>query len=107
MTLRGLVVTLGVAVLAAPLTAAPPDYVKDVRPILAANCYSCHGLKMQKSGLRVDTVAALLKGGDDGPAVVAGKSAESSLIRVVTADDVATRMPQKKPPLSAAQVATL
>ena len=77
--------------------AAPVDYLRDVRPILSTSCYQCHGVKAQKGGLRVDTVAALTAGGDTGPAVVPGKSGESLLIRAVTGAEGVTKMPLKKP----------
>src|SRR5579862_7693265 len=58
-------------------------FEKKVRPILADNCYSCHGAKKQSGGLRLDTAAGL-KGGIDGVAVVvAGDPAKSRLIRSV------------------------
>ena len=41
--------------------------------LLAEKCYSCHGDKKQKGGLRLDSLEAILKGGESGPAVVAGK----------------------------------
>jgi mono/diheme cytochrome c family protein len=89
--------------------AAPPpvDYLKDVKPLLAKNCFQCHGAKVQKGGLRADTVTALLAGGGTGPAIVPGKSAESLLIAAVTGANSATRMPYKKPPLSAEEIAVL
>ncbi|MDB6004820.1 MAG: hypothetical protein JWR15_1807, partial [Prosthecobacter sp.] len=34
--------------------AAPVDFIREVRPILQKHCYSCHGEKKQKSGLRLD-----------------------------------------------------
>ncbi len=46
----------------------PFDYVRDVKPLLAKHCYACHGALKQKSGLRLDTVALMRKGGDSGPA---------------------------------------
>ena len=60
------------------------DYVRDVKPLLSRRCYACHGALKQKAGLRLDTAARMRKGGDGGPAVVAGKSAESLLIEAVT-----------------------
>src|SRR5262245_4887997 len=94
---------------AAPVAAAEPpvDYLRDVKPILAKNCYQCHGAKAHKGGLRVDTVTALKEGGDNGPAVVAGKSGESLLIRAVRGEEGVTRVPLKKPELPAEQVAKL
>jgi mono/diheme cytochrome c family protein len=99
---------LAALTLAAPLSAAPVDYVREVKPILAQHCYRCHGASQQKGGLRADTAAFLREGGDTGPAFVAGKSAESVVIQSVlgTHDDI-SRMPYKKPPLSDAQIAKL
>jgi mono/diheme cytochrome c family protein len=92
---------------AAPAAAAPPDYLKEVKPLLAKNCFQCHGLKAQKGGLRVDTLKAILAGGDSGPAVVPGKSGESPLIAAVSGAEGVTRMPLKKPPLPPPQIAIL
>jgi uncharacterized membrane protein/mono/diheme cytochrome c family protein len=52
-----------------------------VQPILQQNCVSCHGPQKAKAGLRMDSLAGLLKGGDSGPALRPGKSGESELIR--------------------------
>ena len=56
-------------------------FEQNVRPLLAQNCYSCHGDKKQKGGLRLDSIEAILKGGESGPAVVPGKPDESLLVR--------------------------
>ncbi len=45
-----------------------------IRPVLVERCYECHGETKQKGGLRLDSKAALLKGGDSGPIVVPGMS---------------------------------
>jgi hypothetical protein len=68
------------------------DYVKQIKPILAARCYGCHSALRKKSGLRVDTAAGLIAGGDAGPAVEPGKSADSYLIAMLTGES-GTRMP--------------
>src|SRR5687768_9658992 len=52
-----------------------------VRPLLAANCYECHGPDKQKGGLRLDSRAAIVRGGEIGPALVPGKPAESAIVR--------------------------
>ena len=44
-----------------------------IRPVLADACAKCHGAKRASGGLRVDTRAALLKGGDSGPAIIPGQ----------------------------------
>ena len=91
--------------LAAALSAAPVDYVREVKPILTQHCYRCHGASQQKSGMRADTAASLRTGGDSGPSLVAGKPDESLLLKTIlgTHDDI-SRMPYKKPPLSDAQI---
>src|SRR4051794_1921409 len=55
----------------------------EVRPILARHCAKCHGEKTRRGGLRLDSRAALLTGGDSGPAVVPGKPEESLLVEAV------------------------
>jgi hypothetical protein len=84
------------------------DFVKDVQPILEKTCYECHGPEKQKAGLRLDQKAAALKGGESGPLLLPGKSAESLLIQAVagTKDDLA-RMPKKRDPLTDEQIALL
>jgi hypothetical protein len=85
------------------------DYLRDIKPILAARCYSCHGALQQKGGLRLDTAAAVREGGDAGPAVAPGKSADSLLIRRVLGQGGQRRMPPQDDgePLSPSQVARL
>ena len=58
-------------------------FEKSIRPILVERCVSCHGPKVQKAGLRLDSRAAAIEGGTDGPAIVAGKPTESRLITAV------------------------
>ncbi|MGC1275087.1 MAG: DUF1549 domain-containing protein, partial [Planctomycetaceae bacterium] len=58
-------------------------FEKDVRPLLAAHCYECHGPKKQNGNLRLDHRSFLLKGGDSGPAISPGKPDESLLIEAV------------------------
>jgi hypothetical protein len=68
------------------------DYATQIKPILSSRCYACHSALRKKSGLRLDTAAALIEGGDAGPAIVPGKSAESYLIEMLTGA-TGTRMP--------------
>ncbi len=77
-----------------------------VRPLLAAECYECHGPDKAKSGLRLDHLDLMLKGGETGPAIVPGKPQESLLIEAVRRDDPDFAMPPKKE-LTEAQVAIL
>jgi mono/diheme cytochrome c family protein len=99
---------------AAPATPLPPttarkvDFKKDIQPILATSCYECHGSEKQKGALRMDTKAAAFAGGDSGPLLIPGKSAESLIIQAVTGTkpDLA-RMPKKREPLSDEQIGLL
>ena len=77
--------------------AAPPDehFEKKVRPVLVGKCIVCHGPEKQSGGLRVDSRAALLTGGERGAALVAGKPDESLLLRAL-AHDGDLKMPPKK-----------
>jgi mono/diheme cytochrome c family protein len=106
--------------------AAPPasqgadkvSFVKQVQPILEGKCVGCHGAQKAKSGYRMDTKAAALKGGEIAdskkrPAVVPGKSGDSLLIDFVTATaedkakDVHPMPPKQGDRLAADQVALL
>ena len=88
--------------------AAEVDFARDIGPLLAERCGSCHGAKRAESGLRLDSREALLKGGDHGAAIVPGKSAESALVLAVTGThpEVA-RMPKKGDRLTDAEVGRL
>src|SRR4051794_29187818 len=68
------------------------DYATQIKPILVARCYACHSALRKKSGLRLDTAAALLEGGDAGPAIQPGKANASYLIDMLTGAS-GTRMP--------------
>ncbi len=84
------------------------DFAKDIQPILENNCYECHGPKKQKGGLRLDQKATALQGGETGPLVVAGKSAESLIILALTGTkDGLAQMPKKRDPLPADQIGLL
>jgi mono/diheme cytochrome c family protein len=70
-----------------------------VRPVLVARCHECHGPDSDGEGnLRVDSLAALLKGGDLGPAVKPGDAAGSLLVRAVRHGDVVEMPPKTKLP---------
>jgi ankyrin repeat protein len=76
-----------------PAVPGKVDYEKDVRPLLAQNCYSCHGDAVQQSGLRLDLRQNALRGGDYGPVIIPGKSAESKLIKRLVDGDGGMQMP--------------
>ena len=84
--------------------ASETDYVKFVKPVLHERCLACHGALKQESGLRVDTVAFLKKGGDDGPVIIPGQAMNSPLVKRVSAHDESVRMPPEGIPLSKEQL---
>ncbi|MBX3420971.1 MAG: DUF1553 domain-containing protein [Pirellulaceae bacterium] len=78
-------------------------YVQHVKPILTARCYACHGALKQEAGLRLDTVAAMLSGGDSGPVVASERDATSLLLERITHVDRTQRMPPEGAALTAAE----
>jgi len=71
---------------------------KEIRPIFEASCFNCHGDEKQKADLRVDSLEAVLKGGEDGKVVIPGDSAKSLLIIAVSGLDPEHVMPPKRRP---------
>ena len=63
----------------------PPSFERDVRPILEANCVSCHGAEAPQQGLDLRTAPAILRGGSSGPAIAIGSSARSVLVERIVA----------------------
>ncbi|HEX8911142.1 MAG TPA: c-type cytochrome domain-containing protein, partial [Humisphaera sp.] len=59
----------------------PVDFEKEVLPVLNASCLACHNKTKPKAGLVLETPADIRKGGDSGPAAVAGKPEDSLLIK--------------------------
>lgn len=58
-------------------------YEKNIKAILEKTCFKCHGPEKQKGKLRVDSLEAILKGGEDGKVVEPGNSAKSVLVHNV------------------------
>jgi hypothetical protein len=85
--------------------AGPVLFESKIRPLLADNCFKCHGDAKQRGGLRLDSRATLLTGGDQGPAIVPGKPELSLLISAVNYDGDLKMPPTKK--LSKEQIAHL
>lgn len=92
----------------APLWAVEaPDFERDIAPILANHCLECHQPNKRSGELNLATLTALLKGGEQGPAVVAGKSSESLLIERIKSGEMPPPDAHETRPLTAAQSATL
>ena len=84
-------------------------YTDIVQPILESKCTQCHSASKSKGDLRMDQLALLVKGGENGPALIAGKGAESDMIkRCLLPENEDEHMPPKgKPQLTADQIALL
>jgi hypothetical protein len=59
-----------------------------IRPLLASNCFRCHGPKKHKANLRLDSRAGILRGGESGPAIVPGRPAQSLLVKAINYQDL-------------------
>src|SRR3989475_4971781 len=83
-------------------------YEKRIQPILAENCYKCHSHEADKikGSFVLDSREGLLKGGENGPAIVPGEPEKSLLIKAVRRIDEDLQMPPKKT-LPAEQIGTL
>ena len=94
-----------------PFSALPSprkiDFDRDIQPVFAAKCYSCHGPEKQKSGLRLDTPERAMAGGDTGKAIVPGKSSKSLLYRYIAGLDPEIKMPPKGERLSRDEIAAI
>src|SRR5205807_8514112 len=93
---RPLVITGALCAAAASHAAAQTptiNYERDVRPILSNRCFGCHGPAQQQSGLRLDLRQNALRGGDYGPVIVPGNSAESKLPLRLAGAEAGLQMP--------------
>ncbi|MFP6671012.1 MAG: c-type cytochrome domain-containing protein [Pirellulaceae bacterium] len=107
-----LVIVLTLIFLSAPAVAREPvSYARDVRPILAAACFRCHGADedAREGELRLDSqsLAHSLRGVS--AAIVPGSAAKSLLFQRITADDESVRMPPADEPrqLTAGEITLL
>ncbi|MEW4569364.1 DUF1553 domain-containing protein [Tautonia sp. JC769] len=105
-----MVLRLSAAAILAGLVVVPPqagadevDYLRDIKPVLTARCYSCHGALKQEAELRLDTVELMRVGSNAGPVIEPGDLEESYLLHVLTDDD-GLRMPPEGEPLTDEQV---
>jgi cytochrome c553 len=110
---NSLIITLGLRQAWAATPAAVPVnssggqfFETKIRPLLADQCYACHGPKEQKGSLRLDNQTGLMKGGESGAIVVPGHPDQSLLIKAILYKDSDLQMPPSKK-LSERQAADL
>jgi hypothetical protein len=99
MTRRSTLGWLAALTLLSPARADEPAetfFELKVRPVLATECFRCHGGEKTSSGLSLASREVMLKGGDRGPAIVAGDPDRSLLIRAIRRTHDEVRMPPKK-----------
>ena len=92
-----LTIPIAFTLLAGNTFAAEADAIfeKSVRPLLESKCYDCHSARSDevKGNLRLDSLEAIFKGGDNGPAIVAGDVENSFLLRALRYQEADYQMP--------------
>lgn len=104
--------SLAAALAVAPFaSAAELDFYRDVYPFLKSNCVGCHNKTTTKAGLNMETPELMMKGGENGPALVPGKGEESLVVAASKhLKDMEMPPPDNKSGarnLTAAEIATL
>jgi hypothetical protein len=81
-------------------------FAEVVHSMLLNRCSACHGPERQKAGLRVDTLEALLRGGESGPALLPGRSRDSLLLKrlLLPLQDEDHMPPEGKPQPTLAEI---
>jgi hypothetical protein len=90
-----------------PAASGTVDFVRDVQPILAQSCYECHGARKHESQLRWDNKEIAMEGGEHGPDIIPGNSAQSRMIQLVSGLEPDLIMPQRGDRLTARQIGIL
>ncbi len=80
------------------------DYRQEVKPVLKARCFACHGALKQKSELRLDTAAAIHRGSKNGPVILTNAVETSVLLKRLVTGDKEERMPPEGEPLTALEI---
>ena len=107
---RWLCVGVAASALASASFAAPGDisFTKDIAPILAKKCVTCHGPEKAKGNYQLHNFETLLKpGASKSASVIPGQPAKSELFRLLTTTDADDRMPQKDDPLPKPHIALI
>lgn len=86
---------------------AAVDFSHQIVPILREHCAECHAGDKKKGGFSINDRKSLLEGGEDGPAVVSGKSMQSAMIKLMLSADPDEQMPPKGKRVPPEQIALL
>ena len=90
-----------------PPASHPVDFKADIKPIFEASCIRCHGRGRKRGGFQINSRQSLLKGGDTGPGAIAGNSAGSYLIELVSGLNSDEVMPKKGKRLTPEEVGVI
>ena len=94
----GAVATARPAAEGAPAPAQPKSFARDVAPMLDHWCVACHQGDEPHGGLRLDSFAGVLRGGDTGPAVIPGDPDASLLVAKIERRDRPSMPPRRRFP---------
>ena len=94
-----------VAQLPAPATRTV-DFARDIQPMFEASCVQCHARGKAKGNFSLETRADFISGGDNGAAAIAGKSADSYVVEMISGLNPEAVMPKKGKRLTRDQIAT-
>lgn len=83
------------------------DFARDIRPILQAHCYECHGPERSENDLRLDRFDSVRRGGETGGNLFSSDLEQNELYQRVIATDPDVRMPPEGDPLSKERIATI
>ena len=96
------------AIVTTPPKPGEVSFAAEVAPLLANHCLGCHGGNETEANFSMASLASLLRGGRTGPSVVAGKGAESLLVKKLRGAGIeGQRMPLNKTPLPDADIALI
>lgn len=79
------------------------SFAAEVLPVLTARCERCHGEGRAEAGLKLTSYADVMNGSENGPVVVPGSAATSSLVELIVSGD----MPRRSPRLPESEIQTI
>lgn len=82
-------------------------FVDEIYPIFESRCLGCHAGSGGAAGLDMTTMDAMLKGGDNGPALIPGDAEESLIAKLIRDEGPLERMPLIGDPLTPEQIALI
>ncbi len=84
-----------------------PNYDDDIKPLFARRCFACHSAGEMRSGLNLEAYTGVVKGGNSGDAVIAGRPTASLLFKAISHEEGAPQMPLGGAKLPDAEIALI